>query len=226
MNGGAITLRAVDGPYEIDLSLTPEKPIILHGDNGFSVKGNDPDQASYYYSFTRLKAEGALVFNGARFEVTGNMWMDHEFGSSILNKDQIGWDWFSLQFDNGTELMAFYLRRTDGTHEKPFATFVDQSGKPNYLSGSSLNIKARGSWVSPRTKAKYPNEWIIEIPEKKLRVAVFPAVKDQELSNMKSTQTSYWEGAVVAKGIVDGNPVQGTGYVELTGYSKSMGGQL
>ena len=226
MEGETITLRAVDGPYEIDLSLTPEKPIILHGENGFSVKGNDPNQASYYYSFTRLKAEGALVFNGSRFEVTGSMWMDHEFGSSILNQDQVGWDWFSLQFDNGTELMAFYLRRSDGTNEKPFATFVDQSGKPTHLSGSSVMIQAAGSWISQRTKAKYPNEWIIEIPEKKLRVAVSPAVKDQELSNLKSTQTSYWEGAVSAKGVVDGEPVQGTGYVELTGYSKSMGGQL
>ena len=226
MDGGAITLRAVDGPYEIDLSLTPEKPIIFHGENGFSVKGNDPKQASYYYSFTRLKAEGALVFNGSRFEVTGSMWMDHEFGSSILNQDQVGWDWFSLQFDNGSELMAFYLRRSDGTHEKPFATFVDQSGKSAHLSGSSVMIEAGGSWVSPRTKAKYPNEWTIEIPEKKLRIVVTPAIKDQELSNLKSTQTSYWEGAVLANGIVNAEPVHGTGYVELTGYSKSMGGQL
>ncbi len=226
MDGGAITLRAVDGPYEIDLSLTPEKPLILHGNNGFSVKGNDPDQASYYYSFTRLKAEGALVFNGSRFKVTGSMWMDHEFGSSILTPDQVGWDWFSLQFDNGTELMAFYLRRKDGANEKPFATFVDRLGKPTHLSGSSVSIKAGGSWVSPSTKAKYPNKWTIEIPEKKLRIIVSPAIKDQELSNLKSTQTSYWEGAVVATGVVDGEAVQGTGYVELTGYSKSMGGQL
>jgi predicted secreted hydrolase len=226
MDGSVITLRAADGPYEIDLSLTPEKPIILHGNNGFSIKGNDPDQASYYYSFTRLKAEGALVFNGSRFKVTGSMWMDHEFGSSILTQEQVGWDWFSLQFDNGTELMAFYLRRKDGANEKPFATFVDRSGKPTHLSGSSVSIKAGGSWVSPRTRAKYPNEWTIEIPEKKLRIIVSPAIKDQELSNLKSTQTSYWEGVVVAKGTFAGEAVQGTGYVELTGYSKSMGGQL
>ena len=84
-----------------------------------------------------------MVFNGSRFEVTGSMWMDHEFGSSILNQDQVGWDWFSLQFDNGTELMAFYLRRSDGTHEKPFATFVDQSGKSTHLSGSSVMYRGR-----------------------------------------------------------------------------------
>lgn len=226
MEGETIKLKAVDGQYQIELTLTPEKPIVLHGDRGFSVKGNNPNQASYYYSFTRLRADGEIVFGGSRYQVTGSMWMDHEFGSSILSQEQVGWDWFSLQFDNGTELMAFYLRRRDGTHEKSFATFVDQSGQSTHLSGSSVLIASGGGWTSPRTKAKYPSEWNIEIPEKNLRLQVSPAIPDQELSDLKSTQTSYWEGAVVAKGVVEGKPVQGTGYVELTGYSKSMGGQL
>lgn len=224
--GDKIFLRASAGDYSINLALTPEKPVAFHGDNGFSVKGNDPNQASYYYSFTRLKASGSLLFNGVRHDVAGLMWMDHEFGSSILNSEQVGWDWFSLQFDNGTELMAFYLRRKDGSLEKPFATLVDSSGKTTNLSGESIIITATNKWVSPRTKATYPCEWIIEIPEEKLRIKITSTVEDQELKASQSTQTSYWEGAVTAKGSRDGQQIHGRGYVELTGYAESMGGRL
>jgi predicted secreted hydrolase len=225
--GEKIFLRAGSGDYSINLALTPEKPIALHGNRGFSVKGNDPEQASYYYSFTRLKATGSLLFNGVSHDVSGLMWMDHEFGSSILNSEQVGWDWFSLQFDNGTELMAFQLRRKDGSFEKPFATLVDSSGKTTNLSGESIIIiRATKTWMSPRTKAIYPCEWIIEIPEEKLQIKITPTVGDQELSASKSTQTSYWEGAVTASGSLDGQQIEGRGYVELTGYAESMGGRL
>ncbi|MFA6222296.1 MAG: lipocalin-like domain-containing protein [Desulfomonilaceae bacterium] len=221
-----ILLNAAQGDYSIKLTLTPEKPVVLHGDSGLSVKGNDPDQASYYYSFTRLRAKGILTFEGRKHEVQGLMWMDHEFGSSILNTGQVGWDWFSLQLDNGVDLMAFHLRKKDGSFEKPFATFVDNSGLPTHLSGDSIQIRSSGSWVSPRSKARYPSEWVIEIPDKKLSLRIAPAVKDQELTANKSTGTSYWEGAVKITGTMDGHVVHGSGYVELTGYVESMGGRL
>ena len=221
-----ILLSASQRDYSIKLTLTPEKPLVLHGDNGLSVKGNDPNQASYYYSFTRLKAKGTLTFEGVGHEVEGLMWMDHEFGSSILSSEQVGWDWFSLQLDNGVDLMAFHLRRKDGSFEKPFATFVDNSGLPTHLSGNSIQIRSSGSWVSPRSKAKYPSAWVIEIPEKKLSLQIAPAVEDQELTADRSAGTSYWEGAVRITGTMDGHVVQGSGYVELTGYVESMGGRL
>jgi len=225
-DGDKILLKAREGRYAINLTLTPEKPVVLHGDEGLSVKGNDPGQASYYYSYTRLNAEGTVLFDGVEHHVSGLMWMDHEFGSSILSPDQVGWDWFSLQFDNKTELMAFHLRRKDGSFEKPFATLVDSSGNSTRLSGDSIIIKAVDYWVSPHTKAKYPSEWIIEVPEKKLRVKIVPAINDQELTTERSTGTSYWEGSAKVTGTIEGQPIEGNGYVELTGYAQSMGGYL
>ena len=118
--GEAILLKAQHEGYALDLRLVPAKPVVLHGKSGFSRKGNAKDQASYYYSFTRLNAEGSLVFQGKTHEVKGLAWMDHEFGSSMLLEDQAGWDWFSLQLDDGTELMVFHLRKKDGSSERPF----------------------------------------------------------------------------------------------------------
>ncbi|MHB8203527.1 MAG: lipocalin-like domain-containing protein [Desulfomonilaceae bacterium] len=224
--GEQILLKAREEQYAIDLTLTPEKPVVLHGDKGFSVKGSDTNQASYYYSYTRLSAQGTLLFNGVEHHVSGLMWMDHEFGSSILSADQVGWDWFSIQFDDRTELMAFHLRRKDGSFDKPFATFVDSSGNYTHLSGDSISITPTNFWVSPHTKAQYPLEWVIEVPERKLKLKIVPAIKDQELTADKSSGTSYWEGAARVTGVVGNQPVRGSGYVELTGYAKSMGGQL
>ncbi|MCL5123285.1 MAG: carotenoid 1,2-hydratase [Deltaproteobacteria bacterium] len=224
--GEKILVKARDRQYAIALTLTPEKPAVLHGNKGFSVKGSDKDQASYYYSFTRLKADGTILFDGREHRVSGLMWMDHEFGSSILKPDQAGWDWFSIQLDNKTELMAFHLRRKDGSSDKPFATFVDSSGNSTHLSGESVIIKAVNFWVSPHTKASYPLEWVIEVPEKQLKIRIIPAIKDQELTTEKTAGTTYWEGAVTVSGISENQPVKGSGYVELTGYASSMGGKL
>ena len=167
-----------------------------------------------------------MLFNGVEHHVSGFMWMDHEFGSSILSADQVGWDWFSIQFDDRAELMAFHLRRKDGSFDKPFGTFVDSSGNCTHLSGDSISITPTNFWVSPHTKAKYPSEWTIEIPGKKLKVKIVAAVKDQELTAERTTGTSYWEGAARVAGTAGGRPMKGVGYVELTGYANSMGGQL
>ena len=45
----------------------------------------------------------------------GLSWMDHEWSTSALGAEQVGWDWFSIQLDDNTELMLFQLRRADGT---------------------------------------------------------------------------------------------------------------
>ncbi len=152
--------------------------------------------------------------------------MDHEFGSSMLLANQVGWDWFSLQLDDGSELMVFHLRRKDGTFERPFGTFVSKEGVASRLSNEAVVISPRGKWTSPHSAAIYPSGWIIRVPEKGISLEIAPLIPDQELSSGRFTRISYWEGAVEAKGTRNGNPVQGRGYVELTGYAQSMAGRL
>ena len=221
-----IRVSAREGEYAIDLELLPEKPLTLHGNSGFSRKGDSESQASYYYSFTRLKAEGTLTFAGQVHKISGFSWMDHEFGSSILLPDQAGWDWFSLQLDDGSDIMVFHLRKRDGRIEKPFGTVVPRTGPIIDLEERDIFIKPIGFWTSPRTKAVYPAGWIIEIPDLQINLVVKPYIEDQEISGGESTGIIYWEGAVAIKGTNAGNQVNGRGYVELTGYAHSIAGQL
>ncbi len=225
-DGKTIRIKAQKDKYALDLSLTAEKPPVLHGDRGFSRKGDSEKQASYYYSMTRLKTRGTVTFDGLTHNVTGYAWMDHEFGSALLTENQVGWDWFSLQMDDGTELMAFHLRKKDGTFERPFGTFVSKQGEAVDLGHDHIIIAPTGSWTSPRTKAVYPAGWKIEVPGRKISLEVTPLAQDQELVTGRSTSIIYWEGAVAVKGTRDGKPVQGRGYVELTGYAHSMSGRL
>ena len=224
--GEAIYLKAREHNYALDLILTAEKPPVLHGDRGFSRKGDSETQASYYYSMTRLKVRGTIIFDGRIQQVTGYAWMDHEFSSGILSADQAGWDWFSLQLDDGSELMVFHLRKKDGTPERPFGTFVTKEGKAVDLGKQRIIINPTGTWTSPRTRGVYPSGWKIEIPEQKISLEVTHVVQDQELATGRSTAVIYWEGAVSVKGLKDNKPVRGRGYVELTGYAHSMAGRL
>jgi predicted secreted hydrolase len=224
--GEEIQITAHEQDYALTLRLVPVKPPVLHGDAGYSRKGDSTDQASYYYSFTRLKAEGTLTFKGVSHRVTGLTWMDHEFGSSILRNDQSGWDWFSLQLDDGTEVMVFHLRKKDNTFERPFGTFVPEEGPAVDLAEERIAILPKGSWTSPTSKAVYPAGWTVEIPGRNIRLQVTPAYEAQELTSGSSTGVIYWEGAVNAEGFRNGKKVKGRGYAELTGYAHSMEGHL
>ncbi len=222
--GEKIKLSASDDGFALNLALSPEKPVVLHGNGGFSEKGESPDQASYYYSFTRLKALGALSWKGKQYAVSGLAWMDHEFGSSILSENQAGWDWFSLQLDDGTEIMISYMRKSSGASEPAFGSFVSKDGRVEDLRTRKIQVRPTGVWVSPRTEARYPSGWTIQIPELDIALSVEPSVKNQELAPENSTGVVYWEGSVKITGKRNGADVTGKGYVELTGYAGSMGG--
>ncbi|HMK37681.1 MAG TPA: lipocalin-like domain-containing protein [Desulfomonilaceae bacterium] len=226
MDGNTIQISAREGDYAFSFRLLSEKPLVLHGMAGFSRKSDAENQASYYYSFTRLKAEGTLTFKGTTHTVSGLAWMDHEFGSSVVLPSQSGWDWFSVQFDDGTELMVSRMRRKSGEAEKPFGTFVNKDGSIVDLEKQEIVISARNTWTSPHTGARYPSGWTLEIPSLNVELQIEPALKDQELAGGESFGVVYWEGAVAVTGMRNGRPVQGRGYVELTGYAGSLGGLL
>jgi predicted secreted hydrolase len=222
----AILLRAAHGGQALDLRLVPVKPLVQHGNSGYSRKGDDPGQASYYYSFSRMTADGTIMSGGVPLHVQGIAWMDHEFGSSILRQDQAGWDWFSLQLDDGSELMVFRLRRNDGTAERPFGTLILREGTAVDLAGRDIMITPRKTWTSSHSGAVYPTTWTVEVPQYHLKLEVSPSVDDQELRPTRGVPVAYWEGAVAVEGSSEGRPVQGRGYVELTGYAHALGGRL
>jgi len=202
----------------LDLKTRPDKPLVFQGPNGFSRKGASPSAASHYYSFPRLTTTGSLTVGGRTETVAGTSWMDKEFGSSQLSASQVGWDWFSLQLDDGRDLMLYVLRRADGTPDYRNATIIGRDGAPRYAAPADWTATSTASWTSPRTRARYPARWTIEVPSEGLRLDVVPRLASQENVSRLSGGVVYWEGAVEVRGPA-GRPI-GRGYVELTGYGE------
>ncbi|MDA0839717.1 MAG: carotenoid 1,2-hydratase [Planctomycetota bacterium] len=220
-------LRASGKDIEIELELVALKPPVIQGQDGVSQKSEGRGQASHYYSLTRLETKGKLVTSGKHLEVKGTSWMDHEYGSNQMSREQVGWDWFSLQFDDDTELMLYRMRRKDGRADLfSSGTFVKADGSKTHLGHKDFVIESTGEWVSPHSKGTYPSGWKLKVKSLELEISVKPVLKDQELITRESTQTTYWEGAVSVDVKKKGKGIKGQGYVELTGYAGELGGKF
>ncbi|MGD8398332.1 MAG: lipocalin-like domain-containing protein [Anaerolineae bacterium] len=220
---GVTRMRAAQEGLVLDLLLVDRKGPILQGDRGYSRKGPQPGNASYYYSLTRLETSGTIEVAGTTYPVSGLSWMDHEWSTSGLAADQVGWDWFSVQLDDGSELMVFQLRKEDGTID-PFSsgTFIAADGSTRHLDRKDFEIAVEDTWRSPDSGATYPARWTVTVPSLGLSLEIEPYLAGQELT----VSYAYWEGAVRVAGERDGRSVSGNGYVEMTGYAGSMQGQL
>ncbi len=226
-NGKAHHLKAREGEVAFDLKLTPSKPIVFQGRDGVIQMGEAAGNAWQYFSFTRMRTEGQVILKGKTYRVKGLSWMDHEFSSSQLNKEQIGWDWFSVQLDNDTELMLYQIRKKNGAIEKNSSgTWVDAGGRGTHLVFSEYFIQPEGQWVSQQSGTTYPATWTLEVPKHGIRLKVTPEMANQELHHLRSISTSYWEGSVKVSGTVKGQPVAGKGYVELVGYTQPLKQEL
>jgi predicted secreted hydrolase len=220
---GIYQLNAGEEDLEIELILRDKKGPILQGDQGYSQKSSHPGNASHYYSLTRLITDGVVYTKDNSYQVSGTSWMDHEFSTSALSDGQIGWDWFSIQLDDQSELMLFQIRREDSSID-PFSsgTWISADGSTQQLALGDFEITVQNTWHSPHTGATYPAKWNISIPSQKLILEITPQLPDQELR----VSYSYWEGAVRVQGRINDTIATGNGYVELTGYAGSISGQF
>ena len=221
---GVYTLVASQDGLGLEITLTDAKGPILQGDQGgYSQKGPEPGNASNYYSLTRLLSSGMVQLNGESFQVSGESWMDHEYSTSALSQGQIGWDWFSIQLDDGSELMVYQIRREDGSIDAfSSGSWIAANGTVTRLRQEDFRIEVHDTWHSPRSDATYPSRWTINVPQLELSLSLEPFLPDQELS----VSYAYWEGAVRVVGSRVGQQLTGHGYVEMTGYAGSMQGQF
>jgi len=198
-------LVAIDERFRFELALKSVKAPVVHGVAGVSQKAAGAGRASHYVSLTRLEASGTVTVDGKALRVEGLAWMDHEFFTHQLAPEQTGWDWFSLQFDDGTELMLFRLRRKDGSADPYSAgTFVDARGRAVHLSRDQFTVTPGKTWK------KYPVEWTVRAPSVNVDVKVATRLQGQELAGGGNV---YWEGAMEVSG-----SRKGVGYLEMTGY--------
>jgi predicted secreted hydrolase len=193
----------------------------LNGHEGVGVSFKDAGEASRYFSYTRMEAEGEITWNGETEHFTGEAWMDREFGT-WRTPNQKGWDWFSVQLTTGAELMVYHIRDAEG-HPNPFSsgTFVDAEGKATHLSHEDFELEATAHWCSPHTGTVYPSGWRLRVPRFAIDVSITPVIKDQELDTRGTTMIVYWEGACAVQGRHGAQETQGRAYVELVGYDRS-----
>lgn len=211
-SGFPLRLQAAQEDIAIDLTLTPEKPPVLNGEQGLSRKSDDPGNASYYYSMTRLRSVGSVTVAGKVQAVSGSSWLDREWSTSALADDQQGWDWFAIQLDDGRDLMLYRLRRKDGSVDPASSgTLVLADGAAVHLRREDIELEVLDHWTSPGTGIRYPARWRLAVPDRGLELTIQPLLANQELD----VAVRYWEGAIQARGA---RGILGRGYMELAGY--------
>jgi predicted secreted hydrolase len=204
-----------DGQVALKLNFTESQPPMLHGDAGLSQKGPEPGNANYYYSLAQMRSSGEVTFAGQTVAVTGVSWMDHEFGTSFLSGDSKGWDWFAVQLDNGMALMFGEFHNGLGSARSVYGgTLAYPNGRQFKLEDPDFDLDVLGQWTSPHSGITYPAGWRVHFPAHGIDLTITPLIADQEMA----VSFLYYEGATQVRAVVNGRPVDGVGYVELTGY--------
>ena len=205
---------------QLNLKLVSRKAPVFHGFDGVSQKADGPGRASHYYSLTRLLATGNLILFGEEHQVTGTAWFDHEWATNQLTNEQVGWDWFSLQFDDDTELMIFQIRTRDGGRDAySGGTWIFADGSSQAVKNEEFVLRPLAWWKRPTTGAKYPISWRLGIPKLELELEIRSNLEDQELTFQPVV---YWEGSIRATGSRAGRPANAHGYLEMTGYGSPI----
>lgn len=219
-------ISAQDRDVQLELTLQADKPKTFQGNKGLSQKSQEIGNASYYYSYTRLKSQGVIKLKNETFAVTGNSWFDHEFSSSFLAENHVGWDWFSIQLESGEDLMVYNLRLKEGGAD-PYShgSLVEKDGTKIDLKSGDYQITANDFWRSKKSGGRYPVQWVLKIPSKNLDLDITAAFPEQELRLKQLADLTYWEGSCVVSGSRNGQKVKGRAYVEMTGYSGSLRAQ-
>lgn len=213
------TAQHTSGAVALNLTLQETRPPLYQGNQGLSQKGPEPGNANYYYSLVNLQTSGSLTFAGQSFQVTGESWMDHEFGTTSTGAQVTGWNWFSVQLDNGAVLMFGTFHNSKGENLYVYeGSLLYPDNRKVRLQEGDFTVKALDKWTSPVTGFTYPSGWQVSVPQYKLELTLTPLIRDQEMV----VRFVYYEGAMTIKGTQDGAPLAGRGYVELTGY----GGEL
>ena len=215
---GTHCLRASMRGIQMELQLQPLKAQIQHGEDGKSYRTDQ--QSGVHLSIPRFSARGRLQLDGEIFPVTGEAWMDREFGLCDFNRQMGGWDWLCIQLDNHRELMLYCVcdeQRDYNSHRS--VVRIDADGTRTVLKGDAFRLTALGQWTSPWTGTTYPCGWSLRVPEWGIDLKIVPRLNCQELETRGSTCITYWEGGAAVTGEIDHQTVTGKAFVELVGYN-------
>ena len=206
-------LHANDKGVSLKLYLRLTGEPVLQGESGYSVKDENGDSASYYFSFPHIQTTGELTVENESFQVQGTSWMDREWSTSVLTRNQLGWDWMGLRFTDGSSLMVFQVRRANGRPYR-YAMFIDSKGVKTKISSDEIELQADKYWQTSHTEEGIPTVWLLSISSIDLKLTVSAAFDNQFLDLV----FPYWEGVVDVSGSIGNTTLKGDGYLEMTGY--------
>jgi predicted secreted hydrolase len=218
-DGDSYSLRFTLGEYTLVLEAVSTRPPVLH--QGTGLVGLGPAGDTFYYTRPRLDVTGSITIGGEQRPVTGTTWMDHQWGDVVGRR--VGWDWVSLQLDDGSDLMAMMV--WDPLDRAPFGrhgTLVSPDGSVLTLEDDDVSISSSDTWTSPVTGIEYPSGWTVVVHSLDLSLELEPVLLDSEFSGSRFNPAAYWEGEVRVKGTLQGRSVGGRGFVELVGYDPSQ----
>jgi predicted secreted hydrolase len=204
-----LKLTAKHENYQIALTLS-DSPMTLHGDKGYSQK-TQSGHASYYFSYPFLQVNGSLTFDGKIYKVSGNAWYDREWSASLLDKSQLGWDWFSLVDSQSGKsehkgLMLFCIRGNENRYDYCRGTHIAANGEATDIPKESIKLSVVET-VSLDNR-DYPSKWQVDLPN---TTAIF--IESITKDSRNKLTIPYWVGRVNATG-----GFTGKGYAEITGY--------
>ena len=215
---GGYTAELPAADFGLSLQFSPTQPVLLQGNQGLSRKGPQTQQASYYYSQPQLATTGRLRVAGQTFEVAGKAWLDHEWSQELLHPTAVGWDWIGMNLNDGSALTAFRLRDKNQNAVWDGGSFRSTQGGLNTFSQGQVTFQPVRSWKSPSSQTSYPIEWLVRTPAETYTVKAI--VDNQELDSRQSTGSIYWEGL---SALIDSKgKTVGSGYLEMTGYTKPL----
>lgn len=194
-----------------ELTLTAQGPLVLHGQNGFNAKTVE-GQGTHYYSQPFLQITGQVTLKGETQQVSGQGWLDREWGSQLISGQQSGWDWFSLHLDDGRKLMAYRLRgggKDGGDYQ--FAHLIGTDGRTLQKGPDTVILTPLKE--QPVAGRDVPTHWALHLPEGDLQLEV----EARHPNRWMDTSVPYWEGEVVVRD-ASSQAAMGVGYLEMTGY--------
>ncbi len=215
-DGKTFDLSFSIGEYAVELNGVSTKPPVLHYETGYVDLGIAGK--TYYYSHTDVETSGSVSIDGSSTPVTGVAWMDHQWGD--FTTAGIGWDWFSLNLEDGSDLKISVVWEIDGNkHVETYGTYVPGDGGPAmHLPGNAITLESTDYWTSPDTGGEYPLGWRLRIDSLDMDLTLNPVIKEAEYSQSAFVPVVYWEGAIEANGVRQGRPLSGRGFAELVGY--------
>ena len=217
---GSFHIRAGFDGHSLDLFARPLVDPVLQGNNGHSQKAAGEGNASMYYSIPRLETTGTITRAGVAHRARGQSWLDREWASNQLGPEQVGWDWFALQLDDGRDLMVYRMRLRDGgTDPHSHGSLREKDGTVRHLAIKDFELVPGRTWRSPSTGGVYPIEWTLRVPDAGVDLKITAAQEEQELA---LEPVSYYEGSIRATGTPGSASPGGIGYMELTGYARPL----